>query len=252
MRKINNIDGILFDLGSTLLEYENIPWDTLNLRCLHSGFSYLQNKNYLLPEFDFVRNEYIRIRQKYRDFAAETLNEWIITDALRELMLSIGLDGGQELADRFFEAYYRPVANQLTIFADTVTVLSELKNSGYKIGLVSNTIFPENYHNRELDRFGINQFLDFKIFSSSFGFRKPHPSIYKKAIELSGLSSDRLIFVGDRYIEDYTGPRQSGILSILKYRPGREYPSPFPENINMIKSLSELIPAVVNQIDEKM
>jgi len=59
-----------------------------------------------------------------------------------------------------------------------------------------------------------------------------------------------LVFVGDRYPEDYLGPRENGIFSVLKYRQGREYPAPLPENIVMVKSLTELLPILLNKFDD--
>ncbi|RKX21501.1 MAG: hypothetical protein DRP51_04150 [Candidatus Zixiibacteriota bacterium] len=237
----SKITGVLFDLGSTLIEYENIPWDEMNLISLRAGYEALRDDGNSLPAYDEFTKEYIRIRQKNREFSARTLREWVVTDAIGELLESTGAENNAGQTTRFFKAYYNVVADQLTIFNDTDYVLTELKKAGLKIGLVSNTIFPESYHKLDLERFGIIDYFDFTLFSSSFGYRKPHPLIYKRAVELSGLRPAELIFVGDRYNEDYKGPRDSNIFSILKFRDGNQYPEAFPDDIVMIKSLNELL-----------
>jgi len=95
-----------------------------------------------------------------------------------------------------------------------------------------------------LKRYGLLDYFDFTIFSVEFGYRKPHPSIYARAIELIDSPPEKLFFVGDRYIEDCAGPKKSGLTPILKYREGREYPDPLPEDLIVVKTLSEIIPYI--------
>lgn len=245
-----DVDGILFDLGSTLLEYETIPWDELNLRCIEAGYAYLVKQGYAVPSLDEFIRAFQDIRQVYRERAAASLEEWVVIDLSAELLKSCGLNGDQELAQAYFEAYAQPVAEQVTMFADAPTVLRLLKKSGRKIGLVSNTIFPGEYHLRELAGYNILQYFDFTIFSSSFGYRKPHQSIYRHAVELMGIAPERLLFIGDRYQEDYQGPREYGMNAMIKYREGRGYPDPMPKSVVIIKALSELPGYLEGEFDD--
>lgn len=236
-----DIDGVIFDLGSTLLEYETIPWSVLDVSCIDAGYSFLRGNNYRLPPIEEFSRRYLEIREKYREWSVRTLKEWMITDVFHELLQSFNVDGGFDLAEEFFEAYYYPISRQLTLFADASFVLNSLRSMDKKIGLVSNTYFPEQYHIRELERFGLLEYFDAMIFSVNFGYRKPHPSIYKKIGDLLDTSPDRLLFVGDRYIEDCQGPRENGLHAILKYREGRDYPDPLPDNLPVIGPLIELL-----------
>nr|MBN2276220.1 HAD family hydrolase [candidate division Zixibacteria bacterium] len=234
------IKGVLFDLGSTLLEYETIPWEELNIRCFDAGYSFLVKDGIDVPPRDVFWEKHLEIRQNYRKYAADTLREWNVVDALNELLKSVGINGEKSLAEIFFRAFYQPISRQLSLFADSQHILRELKQRGFKIGLVSNTIFPADYHLDELKKYGLLPYFDFTIFSSSFGFRKPHPSIYQHALKLIDLPPENLVFVGDRYQEDCLGPQKMGIRPILKYREGRDYPDPLPSDLTVIKSLSEL------------
>ncbi len=232
-------------MGSTLIEYENIHWDEMNLIALQAGYKYLKSIINPLPSYDKITKEYIKIRDWNRESSRQTLREWNVPDRIAELFGAVGIKNDRQTVLEFFSHYYKIISDQLTIFDDTEYVLSELQNAGFGIGLVSNTIFPEAYHRLDLERFGIIDYFDFMLFSSSFGYRKPHPSIYNRAIELSGQKADQLIFIGDRYEEDYLGPRGNDIFSILKFREGRQYPESFPDDIIMIKSLNELLPFCV-------
>ncbi|MCP4706743.1 MAG: HAD family hydrolase [candidate division Zixibacteria bacterium] len=236
----SKIKGVIFDLGSTLIEYENIPWDEMNLLALEAGYNYLKGSISPLPSYDKITEEYLKIRDKNRESSRRTLQEWNVLDKIAELLKVVCIDSNNEIISKFFKFYYNVISNQLTIIDDAKSVLGELKNAGLKLGLVSNTIFPAKYHMADMERFGLIKYFDSLLFSSEFGYRKPHRLIYEKAVEQSGLKPEQLIFIGDRFIEDFEGPRENGIFSILKFREGREYPEPFPDDIVMIKSLNEL------------
>jgi putative hydrolase of the HAD superfamily len=115
-----------------------------------------------------------------------------------------------------------------------------LKQQHLVIGLVSNTVFPERAHRQELKRFGIEPYLDFAVFSSSLGRRKPHPDIFYKAANLAGAALPECVYIGDRYTEDVEGPNGVGMAAILKLWDGREYPADLPETTRTIRTLSEL------------
>jgi putative hydrolase of the HAD superfamily len=239
------IDGIIFDLGSTLIEYETIPWEKLNVLCSDSGFDFLERNGYKIPSRTIFFERQQQIRLNYREKAYPELKEWRLTDALGELLQYFSVNGSKEFFEGFCEAFYRPIADQLFMFEDTPVVLDEFKKLGKKIGLVSNTIFPEKYHLEDLKRFNLNEYFDFKIFSVSFGYKKPHPLIYQKAADLMGILPQEILFVGDRFLEDAEGPARFGFNSVLKYRNDREYPYPIPPNIPVINSLSELTSLVI-------
>jgi putative hydrolase of the HAD superfamily len=242
-----DVDGVIFDLGSTLLEYETIPWSRLDVECVAAGLDFLRRHRYEAPPPDAFMNKLRVLWRQYRDESARTLREWRIIDGLQKLLSGFNLNGGKELAAQFFDAFYQPVSRQLSLFADAPTVLKELKRRNKNLGLVSNTIFPEEYHQRELKEFGLKDFLDFTIFSVTFGYRKPHPAIYERALQLSGLEPDRLLFVGDRYLEDYAGPRERGLHAVLRYRKGRDYPDYLPDDVVVIKSLTELLDYIMDK-----
>ncbi len=245
-----DVDGILFDLGSTLLEYETIPWDELNLLCVEAGYEYLRENGHPVPTLEEFTQAYLDIRSSYRERASASLKEWVVVDLAEELLKSCGINGDGRLAQKYFEAYAEPLARQVTMFADVPTVLQRLKENGKKIGLVSNTIFPGEYHRRELEAYGILQYFDFTVFSSSFGYRKPHPSIYRYAVELMNSRPNRLLFIGDRYPEDYQGPREYGLHAMIKYREGRDYPDPMPDGMIVLRALSELLGYLEGDFDD--
>ncbi len=232
--------AVIFDLGSTLIEYEAMNWDELGRECAESGREFLLRKGYDIPAGEAFHEAFADIREGYRRTAAESLIEWDVLTVAEKLFARLGLNSDDGLVDSFFDAYYKPVESRLYVYDDTVSTLREIKDTGVITGLISNTVFPERAHLGELKRFGIEPLLDFTVFSSSFGLRKPHPDIFYHAVNLAGCAPSEAVYVGDRYVEDVQGPEAIGMHAVLKMIPGREYPPEIPETVRRIESLGNL------------
>jgi len=237
--------AIIFDLGSTLIEYETVPWDELSQQCASSAREFLVKSGSDVPgEEEFIKT-FNRIRQAYRQRAAETLVEWNVMQVGAELLGEFNVELDDGFLDRFFDAYYVPVEKRIFAYDDVVDTLAKLKPEYPVMGLVSNTVFPERAHLKELDRFGIGPYLSFSLFSSTFNLRKPHKDIFYKAANLAGCAPSECVYVGDRYVEDIQGPNAIGMPAILKLNPVLEYPAEMPLAVRRINTLSELF----NHID---
>ncbi|MFQ5499265.1 MAG: HAD family hydrolase [Candidatus Zixiibacteriota bacterium] len=231
--------AVIFDLGSTLIEYEPIPWSELSVICVQNAHRKLTASGIDLPDEQTFLQAFESIRDKYRAEVALSCIEWTIPQVAEEMFRKMGIDADDALPDRFFSAYYEPVAERLYAYDDAVDVLTRVKERVSKVGLVSNTIFPEETHRGELNRFGLKSFFDFTLFSSTFGRRKPHQEIFYKAANLAGCAPSECVYIGDRYREDIEGPTAVGMSAILKLVDGRDYPEDLA-GIRQIRSLSEL------------
>jgi HAD superfamily hydrolase (TIGR01549 family) len=235
--------ALIFDLGCTLIEYEAIGWDELAKDAVANGHTWLEKRGLALGKYEDFYAAYIEIRNGYRKRAADTLLEWTIQDAVRDLLVELDLEQevDEDLVEGFFDAYYEPVAEQLFVYDDTVETLEALSHKYNSIGLISNTVFPERVHQIELERFGIKPYIEFGVFSSSFGVRKPHEGIFYHAANLAGYAPSECLYIGDRYVEDIQGPNAIGMPAILKRREQREYPDDMPEAAAQVSQLSELL-----------
>ncbi|MBD3331767.1 HAD-IA family hydrolase [candidate division GN15 bacterium] len=232
--------AVIFDLGSTLLEYEAIPWDELGRECAEASRQFLISKKLTVPDQVEFNDAFELAKASYREKASTSWEEWSVPMVAVPLLKKLGLPCDEEFVDLFFDAYYEPVEKHLYVYEDTLETLEAIKRRYAKVGLVSNTVFPERAHRKELARFGIGPYLDFAIFSSTFKWRKPHPDIFYKAANMAGFAPSECVYTGDRYLEDVQGPNSVGMPGILKVKPGREYPVDMPEDVRKIDALSEL------------
>jgi putative hydrolase of the HAD superfamily len=61
---------------------------------------------------------------------------------------------------------------------------------------------------------GLAERLDFAVFSSEVGKRKPHPAIFERALEALGVAAGDTVFVGDRLLEDVRGAGELGMTTV--------------------------------------
>lgn len=232
--------AVIFDLGSTLIEYEAVPWSELNIICAASVRSFLVKQGHDLPDEDSFYKLFEEAKAKHRKIALTDQREWTIPRVTAEMLDRFDIRHDEVLIDRTFEAYYKPVAEKLFVYSDTLATLEKIKQVIPVVGLISNTIFPERAHRRELKQFKIEPYLDFAVFSSTFGLRKPHSDIFIKAANLAGCAPKECVYIGDRYLEDIEGPSRIGMAAILKEHPVREYPDQMPLAVRRINTLAEL------------
>ncbi|HLE88925.1 MAG TPA: HAD-IA family hydrolase [Candidatus Limnocylindria bacterium] len=145
------------------------------------------------------------------------------------------------------EAFFRRLSElfMLTsnwhVFPDVAPALAALRERGLVVGAVSNWVWqlPELLHALDL----VSHF-DFIAASSRIGFEKPHPEIFRWALEQARSEPAQAIHVGDHLDADVDGARGAGIAPVLIDRRDRFAPGDLPDGTPLIRSLAELIPIV--------
>ena len=101
--------------------------------------------------------------------------------------------------------------NRYVLYDDTLPVLTELKEKGWRNVILSNNM-PELPNIAEA--LGLNRFIDYCFVSATTGYEKPNPEAFN--IALSALSNpERIWMVGDDLIPDVSGAESLGIPAIL-------------------------------------
>jgi putative hydrolase of the HAD superfamily len=233
------IKAILFDLGSTLLEYEKFDWETIGRVGNAAGYEFLKKQDFEVPPAEVVAGKLAEIFQLWKSERDDDFLEINFHELVTEAFEQMNLPTDYGLVRDFIQAFYQPVSDHVESLDGSEETVRELKSMGLKIVIVSNSIFPAYLHLQELERFGILPHIDGMVFSCDLGVKKPHPDIYIHALEIAGCTPDEAVFVGDRYLEDLEGPAGLGIPAVLRRKEGREYP-PEISNFPACDSLSEL------------
>src|SRR4029453_15251161 len=136
------------------------------------------------------------------------------TARIIELMGGSGPDverGAREIYDDWAEHRH------FELYPDVRDSLRELRTRGFKLGLISNSHRPLETFDEHFDLTGL---ISVRVSSSDHAFLKPHPSIFRAALDLMQVQPEAAVMVGDSLSHDVLGARAVGMPSILLARAG--------------------------------
>jgi putative hydrolase of the HAD superfamily len=201
--------AVLFDWGDTLMEFrfDEELMDT----AFRAGLEALRRDD--LGPADDIRTHF---REQFEPmfWVPGTLEEIEYPGLIRETLGHFGVEVSDEELRRFLEAEHEAWQPARVLGATTHALLEALRARGLKLGLVSNAFDPGWLLHRDLEQMGIAQRIDFAVFSSEVGKRKPHPEIFERALTALGAAPEESLFVGDRLFEDVRGARELGMTTV--------------------------------------
>ena len=99
---------------------------------------------------------------------------------------------------------------------DVLPLFSKLKVEGMKIGVLSNTVWPRDWHEDFFRRDGVLEMVDGAVYTSEVPWTKPAPEAFHAAMDAVGVDRPELcVFVGDRLFDDIWGAANAGMRTIL-------------------------------------
>lgn len=105
---------------------------------------------------------------------------------------------------------------------ETAPALSALKESGYRLAVISNADGRVEGLIRDA---GLRDYFEFVLDSAVEGVEKPHPEIFRRGCGRMGVDAGDSLYVGDLYPVDVLGARGAGMEALLLDPMGRlDYP----------------------------
>jgi FMN phosphatase YigB (HAD superfamily) len=127
--------------------------------------------------------------------------------------------------------------NSLGVFPEVPGVLRMLRKAGYPISIISNWQCGLENFCHEL---GIADAVDHVIASAEIGIAKPDAQIFRDVCDRMGIFCDRVLHVGDSFVDDVEGGRSVGMQVIMIQRDGEPQYSNTP-TIRSLKQLTEVL-----------
>ena len=197
------LEAVFFDWGDTLMQW---AWEPALLDAGHAAGLRALGRG-PLPE----------LTARFRDdvlpvlWQPGTLQEVEYPALVRTLLAEAGVEVTDGELERFLEAEHDAWQPARLLASTTHALLDSLRARGLKLALVSNALDPPGLMHRDLARFGVAERLDFAVFSSEIGWRKPHPAIFERALTELGVEAAATLFVGDTLASDIAGAHALGM-----------------------------------------
>ncbi|HET6878078.1 MAG TPA: HAD family hydrolase [Jatrophihabitans sp.] len=99
---------------------------------------------------------------------------------------------------------------------DAPGLFAALRERDIRIGVLSNTLWSRDEHERIFERDGVLHFIDGAVYTSEIPWTKPHPEAFRTALRAVEVDDPTdVVFVGDRPFDDIHGAKSIGMRAVL-------------------------------------
>lgn len=228
------IDAVIFDWGGTLT-----PWYHIDHRqgwrayasALHAGDAELvEQVAAALHAAEAAR--WVAAREDLRAFRTEQ----VLADA--------GVPW-HEAGIAAYREYWRPYTGT---DPQAGPLLAALRLRGLRLGVLSSTPWPAQWHREILHRDGVFDVLHGAVWSSSLDWTKPHAEAFGAAMAAVSVADPRrCVYVGDRLYDDIYGAAMLGMRTIFLPHSGipEDHLLPVPTTPDaVVQTLAEVLDVV--------
>ncbi len=239
------IETVVFDLGGTLIEYAGTyeHWPELETPGFAAAYEVLAGNGRSLPPFAQFRDAGFAHLPRMWQAATRTAANLQVHALIGESLAELGVNSfSQEDLLVAAAAYGVAIQQQAFVIEGAVEAVTAVKKAGYKVGLVSNTMFPGTMHQEDMERFGLLHHFDATVFSADVNKWKPNADPFLHVLAELGVGAETAVYIGDDPASDMVGGRAAGMRTI--YFPSSQRFTK-PDGIQPdgeIQSLAELLP----------
>jgi putative hydrolase of the HAD superfamily len=113
-------------------------------------------------------------------------------------------------------AYHNTKRTYLKPYDDTVPTIERIKNSGYRVGVISDGLAIKQWE--KLIRLGLQNIFDTVVVSEEVGVEKPDIKIFETACAQLETEPENCMYIGDRLDSDILGANKAGMVSVRLLR----------------------------------
>lgn len=223
------IKAVIFDFDDTL-GGRDVPFSKAIEQFLHRYFPEISDEEFARRKADMIlyNNYGYGMPVTYPEFIRKYLTAWGYT---------------QKSVEEVFAQFFRDFATSYTLYPDTLSTLTALRQRGYKLGVLTNGWSA--IQNQKLDLTGIRSLLDIAIVSGDEGIGKPNSEIFRRIAAKLGVPVECCLFVGDHPLNDVTGALGAGMQAVwMDAKFPANHPClkhPLPEDVPIITAPSQLL-----------
>jgi putative hydrolase of the HAD superfamily len=235
------VSAVFFDFGGTLFSYREVGGGTGRL--IFDAASRLG-----------VQAEPGRVGSAYRDATRDAyrglqqrpyyLHRELFEDTWRRFARALGAEPSPAWVSWLIDTQRGIVTEQFRLRDDCVATLSELRDAGVRVSVVSN--IDDDYLHPMLERAGLTDLLHHWTSSEEARSCKPDAAIYRYACAKAGCAPENVLFVGDSPEQDIVGARALGMITALLREEGTPSPGSgvgaSAEPHHLITRLADVLP----------
>lgn len=194
------IQAVIFDWGGTLT-----PWHSINIEQLW----------FAICAHHFEADQ-AAAHAAALHAAEQELWQASAAEQCSATMGQLFARAGVEPTEAFLAAYIRAWEPHTFTDPDVPGLMAWLRARGTKVGVLSNTMWPRQWHEDVFRRDGVLDLIDAAVYTSEIDWTKPHPEAFGSVLTALGVTDPgACVFVGDRPYDDVHGAQSAGMRAVL-------------------------------------
>ena len=248
---MKRFEAVVFDLGGPLIEYdgEHAIWPDLEAPGLQAAHDYLQKQGISVPDLEQFSLAGFDLLPRRWQMATSGERNLTVPVFLADILDNLGVTvPGESMLEAAASRYEAAVCAGATPIPHSREVVAQLKSEGYKLGLISNTMFSGKAHLADLEKFDLSGYFDAELFSSDVNEWKPNRAPFRRILNELNVAPEKAVFIGDDPGADVLGGRRAGMY-VVHFESSDRFPSPdgarpdatiysLPELIRLLKQLN--------------
>ncbi|MBN1203281.1 MAG: HAD family hydrolase [Anaerolineae bacterium] len=212
--------GVIFDMGGTLLYYSppGKSWEDMEKIGAQGVYDHLLALDYDLPPLDTALDAawaHAEAQWATLSTAMADVTRLKLAYQLKDLAQQWGVNHlSPETIDVLVKAYATAIQAFVVPLTDAQDTLRALREQGFRVGLISNTLWPGSYHVQDLDRYGLTPYFEHMIFSADVDAWKPYKNVFQLSLDALDLKPEEAVYVGDSLYFDVWGAQQAGLRAV--------------------------------------
>ncbi len=183
---------------------------------------------------------YREVRRRLDDLRRSTLREASAEEEISEFLRGLGIEA--EVGEAHLEAYAYPFVRLTRLREGAAEALEVIRSLGLRGAVVANSRSGEMV-SRKLEEEGVLDLLDGVVASGEVGYAKPHPEIFRRALELTESEPWESVMIGDDPEADVAGAKAVGMMAV--HVPAKGEGDPRADAV--VERLSDL-PSILNRL----
>jgi putative hydrolase of the HAD superfamily len=197
------IEAVIFDWGGTLTAWHDIDFHAESLALAHA----------VVASGDGENDRHAHAARLHQ--AGATVWGWSRDHQRSATIADLFDEAGLEHDPELLSAYYEFWEPHTLTDPQVGPMWSELRERGIRVGVLSNTLWPREWHEGYFRRDGVLHLLDGDAYTSELLWTKPSPEAFRAAMAAVGVSDpSRCVYVGDRLFDDVWGAHNAGLRAI--------------------------------------
>jgi putative hydrolase of the HAD superfamily len=194
------VDAVIFDWGGTLTAWHDVDFHEESLA---------------LAQAVIGAHGDLDVQAKRLHEAGARVWGWSRDQQRSATVADLFTEAGLDHDPALLTAYYEFWAPHTLTDPEVGPLFEALRGRGIKVGVLSNTIWPREWHRGYFERDGVDHLIDGDVYTSELPWTKPSPHAFRAAMDSVGATDPaRCVYVGDRLYDDVWGAQAAGMRAI--------------------------------------